>query len=374
MEHTLFKIFVLLSILSTNAQVETTDNSAATFQTILDKATANTSGISMTIIAPNLHITWSGASGFDSKTEDKKLEANQPFRIASITKTFTAAAILRLVEMEKLNINDPIETYISEEHKAILSQDKYDCKKITVKHCLQHTSGIFDYAVGNKDYLKTVIDNPKKHWTRTEQIQFAVDHGEPVGSPGKTFHYSDTGYVILGEIIEKLTNKGLAEAYKTLIDFDKIELTSTWLESLEPAPKTSQRYVRSYLNNTETTNWDNSTDLYGGGGYFSTTEDLAKFYQSLFNGDVFKKQSTLELMLSSNSITNQDRKAEAYRMGIREIKTPYGNGYMHDGFWGAATIYFPKYNATIAINYVDNYNPNIMKEAFMTIVKLSKGK
>ena len=59
-------------------------------------------------------------------------------------------------------------------------------------------------------------------------------------------------------------------------------------------------------------------------------------------------------------------------MGIKEIKTPHGNGYMHDGFWGTATIHFPDYDTSIAVHYVDNYNLNSMKEAFIKIVELSK--
>ena len=367
-------LFTLIFVVVSSAQKPVIENSGIVFQNLLNKLTQKSNGVTMTVLAPNLDLQWSGAAGFDTKMKDQKLSEKQPFRIASITKTYTAAAILRLAEMGKLDINDPIQTYISEQHKAILKKDAYNLSTITIKHCLQHTSGLFDYAVGNEDYVKTAIKNPKKRWTRTEQIQFAIDHGNPVGKPGEIYHYSDTGYVLLGEIIERLTGKGLAEANRELLNFNKLELKTTWLQGLEPEPKGLARQVSSYLDDINTTHWDNSVDLYGGGGYVSTTDDVAKFYQGLFNGEIFEKPETLEVMLSSNGITNQGSTVEAYRMGIWKIKTPYGNGYMHNGFWGSAVIHFPDYNATIALYYVDGFNNDAMKGAFNEIVKLSKKK
>lgn len=363
---------ILLLAVSTYGQTPTTTSSEVVFQNLLEETAKRSSGVSMTVLAPNFDIQWSGAVGYDSKAKEQKLSVQQPFRIASITKTFTAVGILRLAEMGKVDINAPIKGYISEAHIAILEQDGYDLSAITVKHCLQHTSGLFDYAMGSDDYVKVAMQDPTRRWTRTEQIQFAIDYGDPIGKPGDKYHYSDTGYVLLGEIIERQTGKGLAEGYKALIDFDKLELSSTWLESLEPAPEGLPRLVRTYLEEMDATAWDNSVDLYGGGGYVSTTDDLAKFYQGLFNGNVFEKPETLEIMLSENGISGQGSTAEAYRMGLWIIKTPFGNGFMHNGFWESAVIHFPEYNATIALNFVDGYNLNAMKGAFKEIVRRSK--
>lgn len=365
-------VFVFFMIFSSYSQVITSTKPTVAFQNSLNTKAQSSTGVLMAVYAPKLDIKWQGAAGFDSKTKEHELSPEQPFRIASISKTFTAVSILRLSEMGKLDINDPIGKYISKAHIEILKQDKYDVNAITIKQCLQHISGLFDYAVGNDDYVAAAMKDPTKRWTRTEQIQFAIDHGDPVGLPGTTYHYSDTGYVLLGEIIERLTGKGLAEANRELINFNKIELSNTWLQSLEPAPKGIARQVSSYLETIDATKWDNSVDLYGGGGYVSTTEDLAKFYHHLFNNNIFETPETLQVMLSPNGITNQGRTAETYKMGLWEIKTPHGSGYMHNGFWGSAVIHFPDYNATIGLYHVDGFNNDVMKAAFMEIVKLSK--
>ncbi|MEP2935454.1 MAG: serine hydrolase domain-containing protein [Gilvibacter sp.] len=369
MKYSFTIILVFFVILSGCTQTIKTAEQTVAFQQIIDKKAQTTTGILLAVLAPDLDLNWQGAAGFDSKTKEHELSSDQPFRIASITKTFTAVSILRLSEMGALNIDDPIDAYISQEHKDILLQDKYDLSAITIKHCLQHTSGLFDYAVGNNDYVMTAMEDPNKRWTRAEQIQFAIDHGDPVGKPGEIFHYSDTAYVLLGAIIERLTGKGLAQANRELINFDKIGLTSTWLESLEPAPEGMPTKARSYLDELDATDWDNSVDLYGGGGYVATAQDLAKFYHHLFNDNIFEKPETLAIMLSDNGITNQGSTAAAYKMGLWEIKTPNGSGFMHNGFWGSAVIHFPDYNATIGLYYIDNFNNDVMKAAFDEIVK-----
>ena len=374
MKYSITTFLTVFLMINSCAMAQLKTKSSIVFQNFLDKKSEKSSGVLMAVYAPDININWSGAAGFNSKKKIEKLKSSQPFRIASITKTFTAISILRLIENGKLDINHSIKNYISKEHIKILEQDNYDLNSITIKHCLQHTSGIFDYAVGNNDYVMTALENPLKRWTRTEQIQFAIDHGEPVGKPGEIYHYSDTGYILLGEIIEKLTDKSLADANKELINFKKIGITNTWLESLEDAPKENLKIVSSYLEHINTTKWDNSVDLYGGGGYVGTTSDLVKLYHHLFNNNIFKNKNTLKIMLSSNGIENQGKTASNYKMGIWEVKTPNGNGYMHNGFWGSAVIHFPDYNATIGLYHIDDFDNSLMKETFLEIVKYSKNK
>ena len=79
---------------------------------------------------------------------------------------------------------------------------------ITVRELLLHTSGIYNYGT-DPDYQAAVNADPTKHWTRLEQVRFAVEHGRPVGEPGALYAYSDTGYALLGEILERVTGGSL---------------------------------------------------------------------------------------------------------------------------------------------------------------------
>ncbi|MFC4636117.1 serine hydrolase domain-containing protein [Dokdonia ponticola] len=319
-------------------------------------------GVSLTVISPQLGIDFSGAAGYDSTNNNQLLTANQPFRIASLTKTFVATSILRLREKGLVNIDAPITDYISKAHINILEKGGYDPTKITLRHCMMHTSGLFDYAEGNRDYIAEAAKDPDKRWTRTEQLQWAMDHGSPYGAPGEVHHYSDTGYILLGEIIENTMKTGLAEAMRELLQFEALGMSSTWLESLEDRPEGLPRSVKRYLADIDASSWDNSVDLYGGGGLQSTTRDLATFLQGLFSNQVYEQPETLAVMLLKSEYTG-DPLAE-YRLGLGYIKGKKSGveAYMHSGFWGTLFIHFPAYNCSIAINHtVDESNGALQK-------------
>ncbi len=240
----IFKTLLFLFLVVGNCQAQQLPNKAEVsiaFQSILEEVVANEelaiAGISMAVIAPDMGISWTGAAGYDSTTKEQALQADQPFRIASITKSFVAVTILRLQEQGKLFIKDPISKYISEEYRTILRGDGYEPDAISIQQCLWHRSGLFDYAMGSDDYIAAAQKYPTKRWTRTEQLQFAMDHGKPLGKPGEVYGYSDTGYILLGSIIEKVTEQPLAVAIRNTLNYNDLALKSTWLESLEERPE-----------------------------------------------------------------------------------------------------------------------------------------
>src|SRR5204862_1252455 len=119
----------------------------------------------------------------------------------------------------------------------------------------------------------------------------------PYAPPGKAFHYADTGYVLLGEIVERATGRPLGSAFRRLLGFGKLGLTRTYLESLEARPQAAHPRAHQYYQRIDATAFDPSFDLYGGGGLVSTVGDLARFYRALLHGQVFEKRATLRTML-----------------------------------------------------------------------------
>ncbi|MEO1485956.1 MAG: serine hydrolase domain-containing protein [Bacteroidota bacterium] len=355
MKHVLFRWAFVAMVLSSMHGIAQGNSHNKALQGILDKASKSKKntivGVSSSVKAPKLGIDFTGSSGFDSAEKTNSLSPKQPFRIASLTKVFVAAAILRLQEQQKITIDDPITKYISDAHIKLLKDGGYVLDSITLRHCLNHTSGLYDYAVGGKEYVMEAMKNPKKRWTRTEQIKFAMDNGKPHAPPGQEEHYSDTGYILLGEILERQTNSGLAESLRTLLKFDALGMTSTYLESLEERPEGLPPNVRRYMDGLETTHWDNSIDLYGGGGLVSTTADLTLFLQALFDGQIFEQEYTLDIMLllkdyDGDPLPNQ-------RLGFTSIfgKKSGVTVYLHTGFWGTVFIHIPKCDCSIAMNY-----------------------
>src|SRR4051812_44361404 len=213
--------------------------------------------------APGLNETL--GAGLADVRAGTPLEGTTPFRTASVTKTFVAASVLRLVERHRVRLDAPITRHLSPRTLAELRAGGYTPRHITVRHLLQHTSGLFDYAATDAyDDINTT--NPGHRWTPDEQIRFAMDHGHPLAAPGKRYHYSDTGYVLLGEILRRVTGKSLPHAVRDLVGFRRLGLRHTYWESLEPTPVGAKPRAHQYYDDFDNIILDASHDLYGGGG------------------------------------------------------------------------------------------------------------
>ncbi|MEN0002617.1 MAG: serine hydrolase domain-containing protein [Bacteroidota bacterium] len=374
-------ICLLVYILSVGCSYQTEDHKQL-FQAELDKIVSSkfdwTPGVSMSVYAPNDHIDWSGTAGVSELKNFQDLSVNQPFRIASVTKSFVAVAILRLQEEGLLSIEDPIQTYISNQHNAILKSGGYDPAKITIRQCLNHTSGLYDYVLGTHEnpspYLSIIVKNPKKRWTRTEQLEGAIQWGKPKGTPGEIYHYGDTGYILLGEIIEKLSNKSLGYAIDSLVNYEKIGMRATWLESMQEV-KVQAELIHCYYQRKDYSEFDASIDLYGGGGLISTTRDLALFYYHLFNGNIFKYDTTIGLMLSPTKLlntSNESDEQEDYRLGVQVFNLYDGQIVAHSGLWDTYVLYSPKHNVSMAIKFTDGGNEYLIKKTISIINKIQE--
>jgi D-alanyl-D-alanine carboxypeptidase len=318
------------------------------FQDELDAEVASTPSIPGEVLlvrAPG--VDFAGASGYFDRERRVPLEPDDGFRIASNTKTFTAAAVLRLVEDGRIGLDDPIANHLSPGAAAELAGDGYDTTSITVRHLLTHTSGIYDYATDD-EYQAAVVTQPQKRWTRDEQVRFAVDHGDPLSPPGAEVHYSDTGYVLLGEIIERTTGQPLPTAYRTLLGFEDLGLDHTYVETLGRTPPGVGPPAHQYIGDIDFATADPSFDLYGGGGLVSTAADLATFYKALFTDKVFDEHSTLATMLQEPDA----RGARGFGMGMFRTTIAGEECWGHSGFWGSDVEYCPDAALTIvrAIN------------------------
>lgn len=318
-------------------------------QGLLDSATRDQiPGVLLHVESPKQKISWSGAAGVSDLKTQTKLQADQTFRIASVTKTFVACSILRLWEMGKLSLHDPISKYISAEHVAILKEGGYDPDQITIRHLLTHSSGLFDHAA-TKNYFDKILADPGHKWTRTEQLRGCITWGKPIGKPGEKFRYSDTGYTLLGETLEKITGQSMGEAFETLLKLKKLGLKSTWVEDDSNQHRNNLKRIHQYLEGQDTYDFSATVDLYGGGGLLSTTKDLAVYFQQLFNHKVFAKTATLDTMLAERRYAIKPQMD--YRMGMYVIQVNGEKVYTHSGFWGTQVIYVPSQNASMAANY-----------------------
>jgi D-alanyl-D-alanine carboxypeptidase len=299
--------------------------------------------------APKLGIDVSLAAGVFDRESKRPLDPHHVFRVASVTKTFVAAAVLRLYEDGKIKLDDPINRYLPQEYNTILDKGGYPTNVITVRQLLTHTSGLYDYAKA-KQYFAIISANPKHRWTRKEQVEDAIIWGTPYNAPGKEYDYSDTGYILLGEMLERLTGKSLGQALRSVLNFKQLKLDETYLETLEPEPVGVKPLSHPYFSELDAVDFDPSVDLYGGGGLVSSVEDLARFFRALVQGKIFHHASTLQLMLTIPP-TNNDAAGGPYGMGIQRRHIAGDVCWGHNGFWGTSAYHCPKIDVTIVRHY-----------------------
>src|SRR5262249_12555377 len=143
--------------------------------------------------------------------------------------------IWRWVEEGKIGADDSIAKYLDPALVARLHvlNGVNSGAKITIRQLLCHCSGLYDYAT-DRFVLKDMFTHPKKHWTPLQLIDEALSHGQPVFLPGQGQHYTDTGSLVLGLIIEKVAQKPLAQVYHEVL-FDRLDMSQTYLDAREPA-------------------------------------------------------------------------------------------------------------------------------------------
>ena len=268
-------------------------------------------------------------------------------------------------EEKKLELDDPISYHIERNVYDYLIDGGYNPEIITVRNLLNHSAGLFDHTT-HPNFFKKLFENPSYNWTREAQIKACVDWGKPVGLPGQQMKYSDTGYVILGGIIEKLHGKNLDKSISELLNFNELNITDTWFED----DRNDKRIHQYFRNGTDAYNFDKSMDYFGGGGLISTASDISKFFYLLFNNKVFKSPKTLNEMLIKYSYSTPSQMD--YSLGIWEINIDGIKLYTHSGFWGTQVVYSPKHNLSITANYSKGWRGGMNAPILKKVLKLIK--
>jgi D-alanyl-D-alanine carboxypeptidase len=261
--------------------------------------------------------TWHGVSGLSDLQSLKEMTPDLKFRIASITKTFTAAVTLQLVDEHTLSLDDTLE--------SILPGAMPNGANVSVRQLLNHTSGYFDYIQAQKpiDFLLEVSKNLSRIWTHEELLAVARAN-DPYFAPGKGFHYSNTNYLLLGMIIETKTRRSFAEN----VDFRILKplgLEDTYVASdldIGMPPGSTNTYCYGDFGKgvawTDTTNMSASW-MFSAGSMISTAADLQKWLAALMSGRLISPTSRAAMFTYVN---------DAYGLGVEKLG---GTGEGHTG-------------------------------------------
>jgi D-alanyl-D-alanine carboxypeptidase len=324
----------------------------AALQNIVDEFLAENEmapGLSVCVICPSLELDWDGVSGSMAKGDLEPMTAEHTFRIASNTKTYVAAAVLRLVEMNRLGLDDPLSVHLDAEYDSLLQSDGYDTGKITIAQVLSHTAGLGDHT-NDSLFVQRIFADTLHIWTPQEQIRCLVEWREPVGKPGERFIYSDAGYVILGTIITRMTGQLLGPAVRELLDFQALGLKATYWEYMEKPPPGAGPRAHQYFGEADVTSWNASYDLYGGGGIVTDSREMALFMRKLLKGEVLEEWATLEIM--------KGRGTESYRLGLMVLECDSVKVLGHQGFWNTFAFHAQSLDATVSGSILNHHARN----------------
>ncbi|TGL57303.1 class A beta-lactamase-related serine hydrolase [Leptospira ognonensis] len=309
-----------------------------------------------------LHVSRSFGTVFDGKTEIPAVPI-QPFHTASIGKMFTSVLILKEIEKGKLSFDTKIINILGQEFlKGLFVFEGTDhADKVTIKQLLNHTSGMADYFESTDETNKNakavigeISKNPNQFWKPNDLVEFTRKYQKAIGKPGETFAYSDTGYVLLGLILEKLNKQTLEDQLKVKI-FAPLQMNSTYMHlRSQPISENQLPLSHMFLGEQDVTNFKSISADWAGGGLVSTTEDLLKFQKALVSGRLISSK-----MYEEMKGTYPFHDGIFYGLGLMTVD--YGEMlflmkgtpllYGHSGLLSTLCFYAPEYDTHIIANF-----------------------
>ena len=309
--------------------------------------TLGLTGLSASIVFPDKSV-WLGASGMSDPINNDSMRTNMIFNTCSIGKNFTATVVLQLVEEGMLSLEDPL-------HKWLPTFPNID-STITVRQLLNHTSGLYAFSE-NPSFLPTIIFDLNKYWTYEEIL--LTFQKEPYAKPGVVTFNSETNYLLLSWIIEKVTSAFFpTEMENRLGNLSVLDHTYfTWSDTIP------EDFAHPWFDLNNDGIADDILDKYktsmasvsyGMGGMYSTAVNQAHWMKYLFEGECLSQES-LDQMLTLEYSTNV-----GYGMGVMEWQAFDRNFLGYEGSspgYTALAAYSPRDSLSIAIMSNDNESP-----------------
>lgn len=290
------------------------------------------------------------ATGMSDVEANKKMMPNDLLFQGSVGKTYCAAVVMQLVAEKKINLDDRIEKYFGKEPWFTRLPNARD---ITIRQLMNHTSGLVRYEL-NEKFTADLSRNPDKVWSGEDRLAYLFDT-KAAFEAGKGWDYSDTNYIVVGMIIERVTkNTFYDEAKKRILR--PLGLKRTVPTDSRTIPGLAQGYAgpNNPFGGTDAMIKDgkfavNPQFEWTGGGFASTSVDLARWAKALYEGRAFDRRLLEEMIAGVPARLGPDAK---YGLACIIRPTPRGITYGHSGFFpGYMTdmMYFPEMKVAIAI-------------------------
>ena len=272
---------------------------------------------------------------------------NQPikhfhqYRVASISKTFTAALIIRLAEEGYLSLDDRLIYHLRIPGLPFETE-------ITIRQLLSHTAGVFDH-LNSYVFWEDPYNTPTKVWTNEEIFQFAIDEGAYF-MPGTGYAYSNTGFYILGAVAEEILQQPLAQIFEEWI-FEPLGLDGTFYDDFSSAANPipdlalSERAYDYHLSAAA-----------AAGAIVSTPTDIARFGQALYGGDFIPPAFRAQMLENLGAMFGGSNYGLGTRLWFDQGIYHYGHTGSLMGYRGIL-MYVPEKGVSIAV-HTNHEHPN----------------
>ncbi len=289
------------------------------------------------LVAKNGQIIFEKYNGEANFSKGDEIDANTPLHIASVSKVLTATAILKLIDSEKLNLEDKV--------NSILPTFPYG--DITIKMLLNHRSGLPNYAYFADD---TKVWDRSKMLHNQDILDLLAQHQFGLYfKPDRKFGYCNTNYAILALVIEKITGKNYRNVMQEMI-FEPLGMKNTFVYDYS---KDKENVSLSYKGNKVLYEMNHLDDVYGDKNIYSTPRDLLKFDMATYSDKFLNSVLVSEAF---KGYSYEHRGTKNYGLGIRMLEWETGEQlFYHNGWWHGNTSSYVKLKTdTVAIFAISN--------------------
>ena len=319
------------------------------------------------LIAKNGEVIFEDYKGYSNYSDKTAILPETPIHLASISKTFTGMAALKLWEEEKLDLKAPVTKYFA----------SFPYKEVTIEQLLSHRSGLPDYTyfMEPNKYKTVKVKNKRGRWVKKLKLikaetpfrkglynnQDVLDYmvtkrPAPAAMPNRVFKYCNTNFVVLALIIEKITGQDFP-TYMAETIFKPLKMENTYVFSA----KSIDKYTPSYNARMVPYKIEKYDCIYGDKNIYSTARDMYLWDKALTEGS-FVKQSTLEMAYQPQSPINKYH--HNYGLGWRILAKPNEERLVyHNGWWhGNNTVFTRLISESATIIILGNkFNKSIYK-------------
>jgi D-alanyl-D-alanine carboxypeptidase len=326
-------------------------------------------GISVTILFSD-GSAWLGVSGVADVAKKTPVTPSTSFAIASISKTFTAALVIALAQDGVIELDKPVRTYLP---------DLKINATITVRQLLDHTSGLRDYFF-HPAIDRVLLRDPTRRWSTADSLKYV---GKSYFKPGTGWHYSNTNYLVLGMLAERVGEAPLGEQIRTRF-LEPLGLRHTWYQPTEaPTSDVAHGYrFESTAKGARPIDLSDGSPLMpftsvvtaagGAGGLASNTTDLARWARALYAGGVLSTES-IDAILGDIGRTEPYKPRVPYGLGVQRLVIDGVPSLGHSGRllgFRSAVRWLPEEDIAIAVlTNQSRTDPSIFVRALLKIAR-----